>query len=267
MSAQYVSRRADVDAAIKLGLTAEEFAHICEIQGGEPTYVELAIYSLMWSEHCSYKHSRPVLGRFPTERAARPPGPRRERRHHRHRRRLGDRDEGREPQPPVGGRALPGRGDRRRRHRARHLHDGGAADRLVRLAALRRARRAAPALPARRRRRRHRPLRQLPRHPDRLRRDLLRAQLRGQLPRQRHGGRHPAPRPDRARQGGRHRQPRRAHRQQDRPRRHRRRQRARQPGVRRDPRGEAPVGPGRRPVHREEAHRGLPRSCSTTTWS
>jgi phosphoribosylformylglycinamidine synthase len=63
---EYVNRRADLEAAIKLGLTAEEYAHICEIQGGEPTYVELAIYSLMWSEHCSYKHSRPVLGRFPT---------------------------------------------------------------------------------------------------------------------------------------------------------------------------------------------------------
>jgi phosphoribosylformylglycinamidine synthase len=61
-----VSRRATVEAAVKLGLTADEYAHICAIQGGEPTYVELAIYSLMWSEHCSYKHSRPVLGRFPT---------------------------------------------------------------------------------------------------------------------------------------------------------------------------------------------------------
>jgi phosphoribosylformylglycinamidine synthase len=66
MSRPYVSRRADVDAAVKLGLTPQEYAHICEIQGGEPTYVELAIYSLMWSEHCSYKHSRPVLKRFPT---------------------------------------------------------------------------------------------------------------------------------------------------------------------------------------------------------
>ena len=60
------ARRADLEAAVKLGLTADEYAHIREIQGGEPTYVELAIYSLMWSEHCSYKHSRPVLGRFPT---------------------------------------------------------------------------------------------------------------------------------------------------------------------------------------------------------
>jgi len=60
------ARRATLEAAVKLGLTADEYAHIREIQGGEPTYVELAIYSLMWSEHCSYKHSRPVLGRFPT---------------------------------------------------------------------------------------------------------------------------------------------------------------------------------------------------------
>ena len=61
-----MTRRADLAAAEALGLTAEDYAKICEIQGGEPTYVELAIYSLMWSEHCSYKHSRPILGRFPT---------------------------------------------------------------------------------------------------------------------------------------------------------------------------------------------------------
>ena len=61
-----VGRQATLEAALKLGLTEDEYAHICEIQGGEPTYVEVAIYSLMWSEHCSYKHSRPVLGRFPT---------------------------------------------------------------------------------------------------------------------------------------------------------------------------------------------------------
>jgi phosphoribosylformylglycinamidine synthase len=52
--------------AVKLGLTEPEWHAIREIQGREPTYVELAIYSLMWSEHCSYKHSRPILGRFPT---------------------------------------------------------------------------------------------------------------------------------------------------------------------------------------------------------
>jgi len=66
MSAEYVNRRADLDAAIKLVLTEPEYHAVREIQGGDPTYVELAIYSLMWSEHCSYKHSRPILGRFPT---------------------------------------------------------------------------------------------------------------------------------------------------------------------------------------------------------
>ena len=141
-----MSRRATLEAAVKLGLTAEEYAHICEIQGGEPTYVELAIYSLMWSEHCSYKHSRPDPRPLPHQRAAHPPGPRRERRHHRRRRRLGRGHEGREPQPSVGGRALPGRRHRRRRHRPRHLHHGRAAVRQHGLAALRRAHRAAPAL-------------------------------------------------------------------------------------------------------------------------
>jgi len=61
-----MSRKATVEAAVQLGLTPEEYDRICEIQGGEPTFVELAIYSLMWSEHCSYKHSRPILRRFPT---------------------------------------------------------------------------------------------------------------------------------------------------------------------------------------------------------
>ncbi len=59
-------RRPSLEAAVKLGLTPDEYAHICRIQEREPTYVELAIYSLMWSEHCSYKHSRPILSRFPT---------------------------------------------------------------------------------------------------------------------------------------------------------------------------------------------------------
>jgi phosphoribosylformylglycinamidine (FGAM) synthase-like enzyme len=50
MTAQYVNRTADLAAAIKLGLTEDEYAHICRIQEGEPTYVELAIYSLHMSE-------------------------------------------------------------------------------------------------------------------------------------------------------------------------------------------------------------------------
>ncbi len=60
----------------QLGLTRGEYEHIKELQGREPTHVELAIFSLMWSEHCGYKHSRPLLKRFPTtgERVLQGPG-------------------------------------------------------------------------------------------------------------------------------------------------------------------------------------------------
>jgi phosphoribosylformylglycinamidine synthase len=60
----------------QLGLTRPEYEKIREIQGGEPSHVELAVYSLMWSEHCGYKHSRPFLKRFPTtgERVLQGPG-------------------------------------------------------------------------------------------------------------------------------------------------------------------------------------------------
>ena len=49
------------------GLTSEEFERIRSLLGREPTYVELGIFSALWSEHCAYKHSRPVLKTFPTE--------------------------------------------------------------------------------------------------------------------------------------------------------------------------------------------------------
>ncbi|MCE5254666.1 MAG: phosphoribosylformylglycinamidine synthase subunit PurL [Actinomycetia bacterium] len=51
----------------QLGLTRREYEKICSIQGREPTHVELAVFSLMWSEHCGYKHSKPLLKRFPTK--------------------------------------------------------------------------------------------------------------------------------------------------------------------------------------------------------
>ncbi len=51
----------------KHGLTPEEFARIQQILGRDPTYTELGIFSVMWSEHCSYKNSRPVLKTFPTK--------------------------------------------------------------------------------------------------------------------------------------------------------------------------------------------------------
>src|SRR2546421_11947710 len=49
------------------GLTPDEYERIREILGREPTYTELGIFSVMWSEHCSYKNSRPLLRTFPTK--------------------------------------------------------------------------------------------------------------------------------------------------------------------------------------------------------
>ena len=51
----------------ELGLTDAEFELICEKLGREPNGVELAMFSLLWSEHCAYKHSRKLLRRLPTE--------------------------------------------------------------------------------------------------------------------------------------------------------------------------------------------------------
>ena len=51
----------------ELGLTDSEFDLICEKLGREPNGVELAMFSLLWSEHCAYKHSRKLLRRLPTE--------------------------------------------------------------------------------------------------------------------------------------------------------------------------------------------------------
>jgi phosphoribosylformylglycinamidine synthase subunit PurL len=51
----------------ELGLTDGEYELICERIGREPNGVELAMFSLMWSEHCGYKHSRKLLKTLPTE--------------------------------------------------------------------------------------------------------------------------------------------------------------------------------------------------------
>ena len=50
----------------RLGLTDDEAARIPELLGREPSDPELVMFSLMWSEHCSYKHSKPLLRAFPT---------------------------------------------------------------------------------------------------------------------------------------------------------------------------------------------------------
>src|SRR5437588_2620150 len=51
----------------KHNLSPDEFEKVKGILGREPSYTELGIFSVMWSEHCSYKNSRPLLKGFPTK--------------------------------------------------------------------------------------------------------------------------------------------------------------------------------------------------------
>jgi len=57
----------DLQMAREHGLSEDEFNRIMEILGREPNYVELGIFSVMWSEHCSYKSSIKMLKTFPRE--------------------------------------------------------------------------------------------------------------------------------------------------------------------------------------------------------
>ncbi|HMJ04912.1 MAG TPA: AIR synthase related protein, partial [Chthoniobacterales bacterium] len=54
------------EVVAKHGLTTEEFARVQRILGRDPNFTELGIFSVMWSEHCSYKNSRRELKKFPT---------------------------------------------------------------------------------------------------------------------------------------------------------------------------------------------------------
>lgn len=56
-----------VETAGKLGLLPEEFTRICEILGRTPNFTELSIFSVMWSEHCSYKNSITWLKTLPRD--------------------------------------------------------------------------------------------------------------------------------------------------------------------------------------------------------
>ena len=57
----------NTDTAKKLGLLPDEFQRICEILGRTPNFTELSIFSVMWSEHCSYKNSIKWLKTLPRE--------------------------------------------------------------------------------------------------------------------------------------------------------------------------------------------------------
>jgi phosphoribosylformylglycinamidine synthase len=56
-----------LDIVRQHGLLDEEFEQICKILGRTPTYAELGIFSVMWSEHCSYKNSLALLKTLPRE--------------------------------------------------------------------------------------------------------------------------------------------------------------------------------------------------------
>ncbi|MCB1537768.1 MAG: phosphoribosylformylglycinamidine synthase subunit PurL [Rhodospirillales bacterium] len=56
----------NIELAASFGLKADEYDHILKILGREPTYTELGVFSVMWSEHCSYKSSRAHLAKLPT---------------------------------------------------------------------------------------------------------------------------------------------------------------------------------------------------------
>ncbi len=49
-----------------MGLTRAEYDRICSLLGRQPNYLETGLFAVLWSEHCSYKNSKPVLKLFPT---------------------------------------------------------------------------------------------------------------------------------------------------------------------------------------------------------
>ncbi len=60
---------ADVDDEVlaQIALSRDEYERACEMLGRAPTDVELGMIGALWSEHCGYKHSRPLFHHFPTE--------------------------------------------------------------------------------------------------------------------------------------------------------------------------------------------------------
>lgn len=64
---QETEHAVDYTVAAKLGLNQEEFDKICSVLGREPNFTELSVYSVMWSEHCSYKNSIKYLKTLPRD--------------------------------------------------------------------------------------------------------------------------------------------------------------------------------------------------------
>ncbi len=248
------------------GLKPEEYERILAILGRAPNLVELGIFSVMWSEHCSYKSSKIHLAKFPTEAPWVVCGPGEN---------AGVVDIGdglvavfkmeshNHPSfiEPYQGAATGVGGI------LRDVFTMGARP----VALLDALRFGDPSHPKTRhllgrRGRRHRRLRQLRRRADRGRRVHLPPRLQRQHPGQRDVRRRRPRRPRVLRQGQRRREPGGLCRRQDRARRHPRCHHG-LGRVQRGDRGQAADGAGRRPVHREAPDRGLPRADGAATAS
>lgn len=68
MTQDITPEQVEADKVYKeMGLSDEEYNRAKKIMGRHPNYTETGIFSVMWSEHCSYKTSKPLLGKFPTK--------------------------------------------------------------------------------------------------------------------------------------------------------------------------------------------------------
>ncbi len=67
MTKQEIAQEITSEMVAEHGLTEDEFANIVKALGRDPNFTELGIYSVMWSEHCSYKSSKVHLKKLPTE--------------------------------------------------------------------------------------------------------------------------------------------------------------------------------------------------------
>jgi phosphoribosylformylglycinamidine synthase subunit PurL len=59
-------RVARLPSPADVGLTPQEYDRIRDTLGRDPNTLELGMFGVLWSEHCSYKHSKPLLRRLPT---------------------------------------------------------------------------------------------------------------------------------------------------------------------------------------------------------
>ena len=62
-----MTKEVNQQLAREFGLSAEEYARVLDIMGRTPSFTELGVFSVMWSEHCSYKSSRVWLKQLPTK--------------------------------------------------------------------------------------------------------------------------------------------------------------------------------------------------------